>query len=93
MHLNARSLIGYFDKFKIFLANMQKSFSVIGVTETWLNGLTSDLMPGYSFVSNHRKSKIGGGIGLYLKNNLQYKISSECIYSNPDVIESLGKIL
>ena len=91
MHLNARSLIGNFDKIEILLANLRKSFSVIGVTETWLNDLTSDLvnMPGYSFVSNHRKSKIGGGIGLYLENNLQYKICSECTYSNPDIIESL----
>ena len=91
MHLNARSLIGNFDKFEILLANLRKSFSVIGVTETWLNDLTSDLvnMPGYSFVSNHRKSKIGGGTGLDLENNLQYKICSECTYSNPDVIESL----
>ena len=91
MHLNARSLIGIFDKIEILLANLRKSFSVIGVTETWLNDLTSDLvnMPGYSFVSNHRKSKIGGGIGLYLENNLQYKICSECTCSNPDIIESL----
>ena len=77
MHLNARSLIGNFDKFEILLANLRKSFSVIGVTETWLNDLTSDLVniiPGCSFVSNHRKSKTGGGTGLYLKNNLQYKI-------------------
>ncbi len=81
MHLNARSLIGNFDKFEILLANLRKSFSVIGVTETWLNDLTS--------VSNHRKSKTGGGTSFYLKNNLQYKICSECTYSNPDVIESL----
>ena len=91
MHLNARRLICNFDKFEILLANLWKSFSVIRVTEPWLNYLTSDLvnMPGYSFVSNHRKSKIGGGTGLYLENNLQYKICSECTYSNPDVIESL----
>ena len=44
MHLNARSLIGNFDKFEILLANLRKSFSVIGVTETWLNDLTSDLV-------------------------------------------------
>ena len=76
MHLNARRLIGDFDKFEILLANLWKSFSVIGVTEPWLNYFTSDLvnMPGYSFVSNHRKSKIGGGTDLYLENNLQYKI-------------------
>ena len=91
MHLNARSLMGNFDKFKILLANMKKTFSLIGVSETWLNDLTSDLvnMSGYSFVSNHQKSKTGGGVGLYLKNNLDYKLLSECNFSDPDLIESL----
>ena len=42
MHLNARSLIGNFDKFKILLANMKKTFSIILVSETWLNDLTLD---------------------------------------------------
>jgi hypothetical protein len=53
MHLNARSLSGNFDKFEILLANLRKSFSVIGVTETWLNDLTSDLVniPGYTALS------------------------------------------
>ena len=76
MHLNARSLMGNFDKFKILLANVKKTFSLIGVSETWLNNLTSDLvnMSGCSFVSNHRKSKTGGGVGLYLKDNLDYKL-------------------
>ena len=76
MYLYARSLIGNFDKFEILLANLRKSFSVIGVTEIWLNDLTSDLVniPRYSFVSNHCKSKTGRGTCLYLKNNLQYKI-------------------
>ena len=70
---------------------MRTSFSLIGVTGTWLNDLTSDLVniSGYSFVSNHRISKIGGAVGLYLKNNLEYKLLPECNYSDPDLIESL----
>ena len=70
---------------------MRTSFSLIEVTETWLNDLTSDLVniPGYSFVSNHRRSKIGGGFGLYLKNIPVYKLLPECNYSDPDLIESL----
>ena len=44
---------------------MQNSLPVrvIGVSETWLNDLTSDQVSisGYNFVSNHRNSKTGGG--------------------------------
>ena len=41
--------------------------SVIGVTETWLNDATSELgnIIGYNFISNHRISKSGGGVGIY----------------------------
>ena len=33
MHLNSRSLLGNFDKFKLLLGNLQKPFSVIGLSE------------------------------------------------------------
>ena len=91
MHLNAQSLLGNFDNFKHLLINLRRSVSVIGVSETWLNELTCDQVniPEYNFPSNHRSSKIGGGVGLYLHNNLKYKMLPECNFSNPDVIESL----
>ena len=60
-------------------------FSVIGVSETWLTHCTAELadITGYNFVSNHRKSKTGGGVGIYLQQNVKF--------SDPDVIESLFK--
>ena len=66
MHLNARSLLGNFDKVNLLLNNIRKPFSIIGVSETWLNDATSELVniTGYNFVSNHRKSKSGGGVGI-----------------------------
>ena len=33
MHLNSRSLLGNFDKFNLLLGNLQKPFSVIGLSE------------------------------------------------------------
>ena len=73
------------------LGSSKKSFSVIGISETWLTDSTAELVDitGYSFISNHRKSKTGGGVGIYLHNNLQYKLLNECKLSNPEVIESL----
>ena len=66
--LNARSLIRNFDQLNSFLRNSNMPFSVIGVSETWLTHCTADLanIKGYNFVSNHRKSKTGGGVGIYL---------------------------
>ena len=49
------------------LACLQALPSVIAVTETWLNNLTSDQVniPGYNFHSNHRTNQSGGGTALY----------------------------
>jgi hypothetical protein len=44
LQLNCRSLIANFDKFKVLTRNLRKSFSIIGVSETWLNDETSDLV-------------------------------------------------
>ena len=49
------------------MMNMQTPPSVMGVTETWLNDATSELVNiiGHNFMSNHRISKSGGGVGIY----------------------------
>ena len=62
------------------LGSLKKPFSVIGISETWLTDCTAELVniTGYNFVSNHRKSKTGGGVGIYLQNDLQYKLLNEC---------------
>ena len=61
------------------------------MAETWLTDCTAELVniTGYNFVSNRRKSKTGGGAGIYLQNGLEYKLLEECKFSDPDVIESL----
>lgn len=68
MHLNARSLKINFDKFKLMWGNLRNLFSVIGMSETWLNDTTAKQVniTGYNFVTNHRKSKSGGWVGIYL---------------------------
>lgn len=74
--INPRSLLGNLDKFKLMLGNLRNLFSVISVSETWLNDTTAEQVniTGYNFVSNHRKSKSGGGVGIYLQNDLEYKL-------------------
>ena len=68
--------MGNFDQLNSFLRNINIPFSVIGVSETWLTHCTADLanITGYNFVSNHRKSKTGGGVGIYLQQNSNFQI-------------------
>ena len=83
------------------LGSLKKTFSVIGISETWLTDCTAELVniTGYSFISNHRKSKTGGGVGIYLHSDLQYKLLNECKLPNPESLYSyrlqfpMGKIL
>ena len=79
------------DQLNLILKNLNRAFSVLGVSETWLTDSTAELVniTGYNFVSNHRKSKIGGGVGIYLQNDIEYQILKECKFSDSEVIESI----
>jgi len=61
------------------------------MSETWLTDSTSELVniTGYNFVSNHRKSIIGGRVNIYLQNDTEYKILKECKFTDTEVIESV----
>ena len=64
--------------------------SVIGLTETWLNDVTSDLysLEGYGLIEKHRTNKIGGGVGLFVRNSINYKQRADLLIFN-DFCESL----
>ena len=82
LHINSRSLLANIDKLKSMLACQQALPSVIAVTETRLNDLTSDQVhiPGYNFHSNHRTNQSGGGTGLYyVLLNTKFALTVICL--------------
>ena len=75
LSINARSLIKNFHEFNVILENLNISFDYITVCETWLDKNLESLvqLEGYSFVTRHKsKRKEGGGIGIYIKNGINY---------------------
>ena len=71
-HLNIRSLTHNFGNLTNLLANINKKFSFIGISETWLQSSDHSVdMDGYYFVHTHRSGKSGGGVGLYVASNLE----------------------
>ena len=74
-HINIRSQKANLSSFEICLENLQFNFSVIGMTETWLNDYNCDLysLNGYNFVEAHRSGRSGGGIGIFLVNDIPYQ--------------------
>ena len=63
------------DDFENYLNMLQIKFSIIGVTETWLNDATCDLyvLDDYELIESHRPNKIGGGIGFFVKTGVSFK--------------------
>ena len=80
-HCNIRSLKKNIDRLYSCISNVDTSFSVLGITETWLNN-NEKLLPihglsGYNFVGKGRRNRPGGGVGLFIKDTLKYKIRDD----------------
>ena len=89
-HINIRSLQAHLHSFEKYLENIDIKFSCVGVTETWLQDHTSDLynLNGYELIENHRQTRRGGGVGIYLKEDIPYLTRSDIVL--PDgIIESV----
>ena len=70
----------HIDKLKDFLNDIKEKFSVIVLSETWIDNDKTDLnslfyIPNYSFIHDKRKTNDkGGGLGIYVQKTLDYKI-------------------
>ena len=87
VQLNTQSMVSSFDEFAIF-AN-KHSFDIIAVTETWLkndpNLLEYVKIDGYNMQYNNRDGRRGGGVGLYIKDSIKYKMRDNITRSDPDL--------
>ena len=83
-HINIRSMKANLTSFEICLQNLEFEFSVIGITETWLTDSNFDLynINGFNFVETHRTGRSGGGVGIFLRNDILYQIRSDLTLNN-----------
>ena len=84
---NIRSLSSNFEDFSTMLSELYFPFSVIGSTETKIKVDQQPLLnidlPGYSFFSQPTLSN-AGGVGFYIKNDLNFTVISELSTSTAD---------
>ena len=81
-HLNIRSMNTGFDEFVNYLNDY--GFDVLGLSETWLTSDYDNSMfsiPGYNFIRKDRAAR-GGGVGIYVKKYIKFKIIELDIVSN-----------
>ena len=86
-HFNAQSLVEHCDDVKYYLGDALPH--AIAISESWLKpSLPNKIvaLSGYRIYRNDRTKKRGGGVCVYLRNDLQAKI---LCYSSNSVIEFL----
>ena len=97
MHLNTQSMMSSFDEFCISLKTYP--FDLVASSETWLtdNQYLLDYVniPGYIFEYHNRKGKRGGGVGIYIKEDIKYKRRKDIENLKPNLehlwVEIMGK--
>ena len=98
IHFNARSLLNKKAVINNFLEELKTNpIKFIGVSETWLNKNTEQLanFENYSAEFSSRKDKEGGGVALYILNNINYKVRNdlklECDQCSSITVEVLNE--
>ena len=74
LHLNIRSMAKNINNLELYLQSLCLQFSIIGLTETWLraSNFATFNLHGYKHECLYRESKIGGGVSVFINNNLEY---------------------
>jgi len=72
------------DQLLAYVDTLDFTFSVIGLSETWLSVDTKDIysIPDYTSVHQCRQERRGGGVSLYVHNSVQFKERVDISYSN-----------
>lgn len=87
LHHNIRSLGANFELLHQLLADMNHSFSIIGLSETKINQNRDQILntniKGYQFLSQPTLSE-AGGVGLFIKNNLSFAQRTELCCSEQE---------
>ena len=64
---------------------------MIGIGETWFHNdsETFNHLPCFLFVNNNRKTKTGGGVGMFISSSLSYTVQNDLNLQRDDAFESI----
>ena len=88
LHANLRSINRNFEHFNDLLDSLKFSFSVIGISETWLHNNSPDMfnLPNYKLIRADRKGRRGGGVAFYINQNIKFNVRSDITFSNAETL-------
>ena len=90
IHLNIRSAPKHISEFESYINSLQIEFSIVGFSETWFHDSNVDVysLNGYNHEYMYRKGRLGGGVSLFIKKMIDYKIRNDLNVNNGNM-ESL----
>ena len=74
LHLIVKNIPKHFDELEMYINSLKLEFTMIALTETWLDQSKQDLynMPKYNCINRFRKQRRGGGVSIYIKNDIKF---------------------
>ena len=86
-HLNIRSIPANLSHFLGYMKSIKNTFTIYGFAQTWLSNdnLSAYVIDGYAHVGQPRVGKRGGGVSLFIRNNLAYSESSNLSETTEDI--------
>ena len=94
MHMNIRGLSGKLDQLTDLLTQLKREgiyVSIVLLCETFLNSINESTcqIPGYSFINRNRTSGKGGGVAIYVSNDLSYVMKPDLMVNIEGEFESI----
>ena len=87
MHLNTQSMVSTFNEFQLVINKYP--FDVITLSETWLKNNPELLeyvkIPGYQMEYRNRENMKGGGVGMYIRENIKFSRRKDLENLHPDL--------
>ena len=84
LNVNIRSIGKNLDTMKLCLKTLDHKFTAIGLSETHLKEKPLDYcqLPGYNFEYVNRVDREKGGVGIFIANNVKYKLRHDLCKAN-----------
>ena len=91
IHFNSRSLNSNLSKIKHCLRQLDKKFTIIAITETWLSKETSNMVDieGYEMFFLNRTQSKGGGVALCIDISCKSKYASKMTFALDNIMECI----
>lgn len=97
VHINTRSIKNRRDEIDLFYNSLSISFDVMLFTETWLTDNDEpSFFRKYRYTGLNRKDKRGGGVAIYIKDNLSFHVIEDFSLLSPhaeSLLVHLGSLL